>query len=720
MKTIVLFILIFLANVANAQDSINPYVIQQKCNIVLQKTDVYYRPMAPPWPTDTRTALSSQGNRILDSNGVWQDQWDYKPVYHDTTLDSTRPCGIVLGTYAYWQRLFQAMNKPDGSPSDIVAGDTIPNDTYFRDTGSVIISKNEDVDFRATGTIRFEPGVHGMPGAFVHAYIEPKYDSIVFSDEFNGAAIDTTNWYVSNKRWGDGYTLGEECYYDTNVRTVADPDAHDGHALDIFCYEDTNYCFTQGFSLADTCYGSPLILKDGNHKFLFHSAEGRTCPFPYTSREAPLGQPWYNEAPYGKFEVREKIPHIPHHTNFWGGGAYEWDASETDNGDGNQRQEHPNIGHHFRFGPYLGIFRKSGSNVYFISPSAQWSTVNNPTQLLIGNFCYNVQMIGSSHATDTVVPTWDQNHNFSGFPPSVVADSIDSIPFYYQRSSQNVAYSMPSKVATDAYGRWRILKVPYRIVGTDTSWFWKGYQPTSITFTTLPHPYNQQTFNCFWDSSLNNSGDTGRLWLEDTLIPPDTVSTTDSISYSIPDLYAGGFSYLIPPMNVNIDLDTGLAETDTTPYQYHTFGMEIFPSEIRFLVDSVVVRRIPDRLIPRGDPYYDWAWTTPRSPIDIHLPELDLDFSTYTNASGATVTDTLGQDSSTSTYKGVTYYNSIAYAIRSYFEHHGDSCEGCWDVEEPPGSGRWLHAAHHLVDYIKVWDVPADVQIPKYPATGGP
>lgn len=42
-----------------------------------------------------------------------------------------------------------------------------------------------------------------------------------------------------------------------------------------------------------------------------------------------------------------------------------------------------------------------------------------------------------------------------------------------------------------------------------------------------------------------------------------------------------------------------------------------------------------------------------------------------------------------------------------YFESHPHN-PGFEDVNGKP-------AAHHLIDYIKVWDVPTSVQIPNYP-----
>lgn len=130
-----------------------------------------------------------------------------------------------------------------------------------------------------------------------------------------------------------------------------------------------------------------------------------------------------------------------------------------------------------------------------------------------------------------------------------------------------------------------------------------------------------------------------------------------------------GWEYPVAPLPFNGDDTTG-------HYEYHTFAMEWLPHEVRFLVDSVVVRRWPDRLVPPGNPNFDWVTQTGRSPAWFHPAELDVD-----NAYDQT-----------------------------YFEHEVSSgWPGCW----PDKYGR--PAAHHLLDYVKVWDVPKDVIVPSYP-----
>jgi hypothetical protein len=123
---------------------------------------------------------------------------------------------------------------------------------------------------------------------------------------------------------------------------------------------------------------------------------------------------------------------------------------------------------------------------------------------------------------------------------------------------------------------------------------------------------------------------------------------------------------------------------EMTEYTYHTFALELLPHEARFLIDGNVIRRMPDRLIPIGNRHYDWITTMQRAPDNIHISGMDID------ADWVTPVET------------------------NYFKTH-TSCPGCGDVEIPPGSGHWYHAAHLRVDYVKVFDVPSDVTIPGFP-----
>jgi hypothetical protein len=159
--------------------------------------------------------------------------------------------------------------------------------------------------------------------------------------------------------------------------------------------------------------------------------------------------------------------------------------------------------------------------------------------------------------------------------------------------------------------------------------------------------------------------------------PSDIHSFTEPYGFAATDMYSGSEGYPVPPLPFNAD--------DTTPssYQYHTFAMEFLPHEVRILVDSVVVRRLPDRLIPRGSPYYDWITTLPRTPIDILPAETDID-------------------------PGEAERLSFEHAAAFELAHPIPGWPGFEMVDGKP-------VAHHLIDYIKVWDVPKDVYIPNLP-----
>ena len=120
--------------------------------------------------------------------------------------------------------------------------------------------------------------------------------------------------------------------------------------------------------------------------------------------------------------------------------------------------------------------------------------------------------------------------------------------------------------------------------------------------------------------------------------------------------------------------------------------MEILPNEVRFLIDSNVVQRLPDRLMPRGSMYYDYVSNLARHIIPIRPAQFDLN---------NTIAEML--DST----------NTLGYQERRYFEKYGDSCKGCWPVTI--GGKLYTHAAHHLLDYVKVWDIPSDMKVPDFP-----
>src|SRR5579871_5481055 len=100
-------------------------------------------------------------------------------------------------------------------------------------------------------------------------------------------------------------------------------------------------------------------------------------------------------------------------------------------------------------------------------------------------------------------------------------------------------------------------------------------------------------------------------------------------------------------------------------------AMEWLPHEVRILFDSVVVRRFPDRLLPPNSPYYNWVEGFGRAPVNVIPGEFDAD-------------DVLVDPS----------YNAT-YTQRWFLAHVGDV-----------GTGYWNGAAHHRLDYVKVFDVP--------------
>ncbi len=263
---------------ALAQDTVNPYIIQQYNTIELHHTDVYYKPYLPPAASCTREQLSCQSVALLDSDGLNTIWPRYQPMVHaagesiDTPLYEWQPWGNILGQDASWQRFFQSLPKADGTPTDIIAGGNVGD--------SVIISKNEDVDFRASGTVKLENGFHAMPGSFFHAYQSPKFDTAVFSDEFDDTAKFRIQWHVSNGWGGNYYGEGAQVNSDTNVYLDTDYQATNGHALDIMLREDTSMWKTRLLkgSYTDSCMD--ILDRDTTlRRAIFSSAVVRTCPW---------------------------------------------------------------------------------------------------------------------------------------------------------------------------------------------------------------------------------------------------------------------------------------------------------------------------------------------------------------------------------------------------------------------------------------------------------
>ena len=182
--------------------------------------------------------------------------------------------------------------------------------------------------------------------------------------------------------------------------------------------------------------------------------------------------------------------------------------------------------------------------------------------------------------------------------------------------------------------------------------------------------------------------------------PSELHSNTEPYGFRATDLYSDP-GYPMPPVQFNGNDTTG-------GYQYHTFAMEWLPHEVRILIDSVVVRRFPDRMVPPGTPYSDWITTLPRALADLLPAEIGIDHDN---------TDLFGADTSHASpgWWG-SGFNSPAYVERQYFQH-----AAAFELAHPtpgwPGfemvDGKPV--AHHLLDYVKVWDIPKDVQIPTYP-----
>jgi hypothetical protein len=673
MKTIFFFLVLLLScEIAFAQHFINPIELSQSGDIILQDTDVYYNPYAPPAATDVRDSLSCVYSIIADPN-LLGDGNNYQPQTHDTALRDWHPHGTPLGNYASWQRLFTAKRKANGSASDIIVGDSVTNDTPH--VSMVRVSKNEDVDFRASGKIRMEHGFHVMPGAFFHAYIEPKWETTVFSDEFDSSALDRSKWSVG-RGWDEGMNNGAQCSSDSNLWTTVDSEAHDGHALEIILREmpgtSTCSCLDYDYKTNDNCLG--FLPPDSLvHHFKFSAAALRTCPWGWQAADTPYA-PAYQHAPYGKYEIREKIPHIKHHTNNWGANRFEWDVNETWNG--NMSEIRPSIGMIRReYGPFQGTFGPhSGTDptIVFRSPEAHFSNVNRVVTLNIDGFSYAVD--ANYEATDTFLTPGGTTTHF----PSSLAHSTAPLTFRYQRWEDNTTDTLTWTVDTTG----RIFYAPYRIGAGDTL-FTRTYQPTSVTLTVKVPPLTRRTIKCHWEHTLNSPTNLGLIYLDEPLGDTDLHTFREPYSYSRNETV----DYAKPPVRFNGDDTVG-------GYEYHTFAFEMFPHEARMLIDGNVVSRFPDRLIPTENTAYDFITKIQRFPTYIYPAQFEIDRDP---------TDTLG-----------TTPGTVTYRQRQYFETHLTN-PGMWDVEIPPHSGHWYHAAHHLIDYVKVWDVPASTKIADYP-----
>ncbi len=676
-------------HLAGAQSFVNPDTIQQRGDIILHRTDVYYCPVAPPSDSDTRGNLSAAVDLLNSPNGV--DSLEY-PQYNIITRDSlfrlTHPCTDSNNgnRWIMWERLFQAMRGSDGTPHDIIAGG---------DSGDyVIVKKNEDVDFRASGTIKLKNGFHAEPGCFFHAYQSPKWDTAVFSDEFNDTATFRNQWYVANGYGGQDYPTGPEVHSDTNVNLVRDDTgaspAHDGYALDLMMRMDTVDSFSSQRLIWNILGCSPVQnpLDSSLFKSIFSTVFLKSCPYPYKwNTDSALGPPAYAHAPYGKYEFRIKLPDILVHTNNWGSTwDMEYDLGETQNA--TMGALAPGFGKPFYHGPAHGVFV---SRNLFVSQDAGWNAKehNVPTGIAVNGFGY---IVNGNYVNDTCTPM-SETLLSGGFPASLVGDTVS---FLYRLDPWHTADTVTWTITFDSVTHhWDIFHAPYHIDSLgDSSFFGKDYQPVQITlsseYDSVFRKRSKETFNCRWEHTLNallldQWGD----HTQDSLLDAGIHSYTEAYPYQMVDLYTPGYG--LPGVSIYVNNDTitstdpaysaDTAALDTVPYKYHTFTMEFLPHEIRYFYDSVEVRRVPDRLIPPSNKYADFISKEPRSPAIIFPAQLDVD-------------------------------NGDAFQLeRSYFANHPYN-PGCWDVTI---GGKTYHAAHERLDYVKVLDVPKDVIIPGYP-----
>ena len=662
----ILYCMLMLSPIAAAAQVVNPTVIQRDTDIALHFTDAYYAPYPVPGDSDTRINLSNENDIILDSNGVGNQWRDYYPLIYDTFVtphqyvhlsDFHLPGYPPLSRYAGWQRLFTARDKPSHNHSDMVAGG------FLHD--SVIISKNEDVDFRASGTIRLENGFHAKPGSFFHAYQEPKWGSAVFTDDFHDNTIDRSKWYIATNGT-NAESGGLQCLFDSNVYIDTDYQATDGKALDIVMRENPCSCRTLDPPRAcSDLVQIPLLPKEST----FSSALVRACPWPLTGRSAPDSMV-YSHMPYGKYEIREKVPAFIHHTNNWlyGGADFEIDMGEGNAGWQGTHGRFLNVHHRLRYGPFTGRFCTSSDTV-FVSIGADWSLVNNPRAIYIDGFAYNVRF-APGHRKDSVIGA-----DPLCWPASLLTGA--PITFYYSRLSENIA----DKVTWSVDSSGRIFSAPYHVKSNgDTLRFRRDYQPGRITLRaridTIKGDTTAITLNCHWSLSLNSLGDTGRLYLDTVpndstnahrIVSSDLHRNTESFTYSVEE---GLFDYPAP--------FEAMEWGDSAPssYRYHRYGAEVLPHEIRIMLDSNVILRYPDRLVPPTNREFDFTTKLGRSWAKFYIGEFD-----FTGAA----------DSASFAYA------SHAPAWAGFWRYHGQN------------------SAHDMIDYVRVWDVPADVRIPNFP-----
>ncbi len=699
MKYVIIFLAVFLfRGVASAQIYINPdTTISRAGDIYIQNPsthDVYYGVMRRddgtwqavyPDTLASREALSNQSQYLLDSNGLLHFWPPYTIKAHDSS------------TTLLWQRLFTARDKPDHTHSDIIAGSRVTDDTArTHGYGKVTLNRNDDVDFRASGTIKLESGFHVRPGAFFRAYQEPRWGSLVFNDDFDSTAISRDRWFVANAN-DPKLGAGIECVQDTNAIVDTDYEAVDTKVLHLILREDTNKCTRYEEYYSDEHPCSPETDTLIHNQFIFTSAAIRSCPWPNAAPDTPFT--WaYQHMPYGKWEVREKLPHLAFHNNQWMLGS-NLEMNMGENYPILPHNANPTLYHWYRYGPFKGKFDTTGGIVSFRG-SADWCQSNVPNALFIDGFRYDVDTNGANRVVQSF-----QLRDHGGFPASLVSRQ-DSTEFYYSRAEDNKSDNLTWHVKQAPDSSWTILYAPFHVNSHgDTLKFWKWYQPTLITLTVDTGLHKvKKDLSCHWDHTLNTSSDTGWLRIDenpsDTLnqhriVSSDLHTYTEQFTYHVKEGMGDG--YPVPGYRIDTSaiseycFDT--TNLQNTPYRYHTFTMEFLPNEVRYLIDSNVVLRIPDHLTPPGNRAFDWVHQIGRQGMIMIPAEFDID-----NQPGGN--DPFGVQTTGDANCTVT----MPYRERKYLEEHINDCKGCWPYHGQP-------AAHLLVDYVKFWDVPANVQV---------
>ncbi len=170
------------------------------------------------------------------------------------------------------------------------------------------------------------------------------------------------------------------------------------------------------------------------------------------------------------------------------------------------------------------------------------------------------------------------------------------VTFYYQRSESDISDSLPWSVDSTGTYFTGVYSVDNH---GDSLRFNKNYQPTQISF--LP---GVDTFSCHWDYT------TGKLMLSPSLPSIAPHSGTSFFYYWCEE----GCPYPLPPVHLIAN-------------QWHTWTMELLPHECRFLVDGIVVHRIPDHLIPPTYQQADFVSYFPRMLTPFIFGEFEFDNS---------------------------------------------------------------------------------------------